>query len=170
MASKAERQDQRILVHQVLSEMPASSRSILVKSHIEGRSLSEIASELGISSNACSAMLYRARRTFRDRYVRSHVLPTDDEQCAAIRALMVDSTLAVGSEYEMVVADHRRECDDCESQYAFLLSPVALPPRPSFRAGLPPLLPVASSASLASVRCVRVAPVPLVLRSAPWQL
>ena len=35
---------------------------------------------------------------------------------------MVDSTLAVGSEYEMVVADHRRECDDCESQYAFLLS------------------------------------------------
>lgn len=122
VASKAERQDQRILVHQVLSEMPASSRSILVKSHIEGRSLSEIASELGISSNACSAMLYRARRTFRDRYVRSHVLPTDDEQCAAIRALMVDSTLAVGSEYEMVVADHRRECDDCESQYAFLLS------------------------------------------------
>ena len=122
VASKAERQDQRILVHQVLSEMPASSRSILVKSHIEGRSLSEIAGELGISSNACSAMLYRARRTFRDRYVRSHVLPTDDEQCAAIRALMVDSALAVGSEYEIVVANHRRECDDCESQYAFLLT------------------------------------------------
>ena len=57
VASKAERQDQRILVHQVLSEMPASSRSILVKSHIEGRSLSEIASELGISLDLSSGQV-----------------------------------------------------------------------------------------------------------------
>ncbi|GMA30097.1 RNA polymerase sigma factor [Litorihabitans aurantiacus] len=120
--SRSERHEQRILVRQVLAAMPASARSILVKSHIEGRSLSEISGELGISSNACSAMLYRARRAFRDRYVRSHVLPTDDERCAAVRALMVDTALSTSSEHEVVVRNHRRSCEDCESQYAFLLT------------------------------------------------
>ncbi|WP_146197175.1 sigma-70 family RNA polymerase sigma factor [Serinibacter arcticus] len=120
--TRSEKHEQRMLVRQVLAELPASARSILVKSHIEGRTLSEISGELGISSNACSAMLYRARRTFRDRYVRSHVLPTADERCAAVRALMVDTTLSPDSEHEVTVRNHRRQCDDCESQYAFLLS------------------------------------------------
>jgi RNA polymerase sigma factor (sigma-70 family) len=120
--TRSERHEQRMLVREVLAGMPTSARSILVKSHIEGRTLSEISGELGISANACSAMLYRARRAFRDRYVRSHVLPTADEQCAAVRALMVDTTLSASSEHEVTVRNHRRTCEDCESQYAFLLS------------------------------------------------
>ena len=120
--TRSERHEQRMLVRQVLAEMPASARSILVKSHIEGRTLSEISGELGISSNACSAMLYRARRTFRDRYVRSHVLPTADEQCAAVRALMVDTALSPDSEHEVTVRNHRNQCEDCEAQFAFLLT------------------------------------------------
>lgn len=120
--SRSERHDQRILVREVLAALPDSARSVLVKSHLEGRSVSEIATQLGISSNAASAMLYRARRAFRDSYVRSHVLATDNEQCAEMRMLMVQAALSPGSEHDIAVTNHRRECDDCENQYAFLLS------------------------------------------------
>lgn len=120
--TRSERTEQRILVREVLAAMPPSARSVLVKNHLEGRSVTEISQDLGISANACSAMLYRARRAFRERYLSSHLLPTRNDDCAAVRALMVAAALEPGGEVAAEVAAHRRECEDCESQYAFLLS------------------------------------------------
>lgn len=120
--TRSERNEQRMLVREVLAGMSPSARSILVKNHIEGRSVTEIASALGVTANACSAMLYRARRNFRERFLRAHLLPTANERCAAMRALMVDAALGTDADYAAAVDEHRRTCEDCDSQYAFLLA------------------------------------------------
>lgn len=77
------------LVRQTLSQLNDQSRHVLVKAHVEGYKPAEIAQHLGLTPNAASAMLYRARKTFRRYYVRAHLTPAIDPECSRVRLAMV---------------------------------------------------------------------------------
>lgn len=59
-----------LAVRQILSEIPARHRSLLVLREIEGRSVAEIAEMLGGSEGAVRKHLWRARKLFRARAER----------------------------------------------------------------------------------------------------
>ncbi|GAA5114471.1 hypothetical protein GCM10023339_20250 [Alloalcanivorax gelatiniphagus] len=53
---------------------------------VEGRPLSEVGQELGITANAAAALAFRAREGLREAYLRLHVDPSTDAACAPWRA------------------------------------------------------------------------------------
>jgi RNA polymerase sigma-70 factor (ECF subfamily) len=58
------------LVDQVLAELPLRQQQVLLEKYRDGRSLKEIARKLGLGIEAASALLYRGRMAFRERFAR----------------------------------------------------------------------------------------------------
>jgi RNA polymerase sigma-70 factor (ECF subfamily) len=59
---------ERDFVIEILDELPAAQRQVLVLQHLEGMSVQEIADIIGRSVGATESLLARARRTFRRMY------------------------------------------------------------------------------------------------------
>ncbi len=63
-----ERAETRDLVHMAVAHLPEQYRTALTRKYVDGESLETLASELGISVDACKSLLARARRAFRDTF------------------------------------------------------------------------------------------------------
>ncbi len=112
------------LVRQTLSRLNDQSRHVLVKAHVEGYKPAEIAQHLGLTPNAASAMLYRARKTFRRYYVRAHLTPAVDPECSRVRLAMaaVEAGEKVDAQALVDIDEHKPKCPECAEQHAILLA------------------------------------------------
>jgi RNA polymerase sigma-70 factor (ECF subfamily) len=63
-----ERAETRDLVHMAVANLPGQYKTALTRKYVDGESLESLASELGISVDACKSLLARARRAFRDTF------------------------------------------------------------------------------------------------------
>lgn len=60
------------VVHEALQGLPARWREVLVLCEVQGKSLAEVGQEMGLESNAVSALLRRARAGLRRAWVAAH--------------------------------------------------------------------------------------------------
>lgn len=67
-----EEQENSSVVQRALEQLPERWREVLILSEVQGKSLAEIGSRLGIESNAVSALLRRARAGMRRSWVSAH--------------------------------------------------------------------------------------------------
>jgi RNA polymerase sigma factor (sigma-70 family) len=90
-----------------LSKIPPQQRQALVLREFEGRSYSEIAEILDVTTSALETLLFRARRSLADEL--QHQLTCTDAQQAISRS--VDDRL--GRKERRRLRDHLVECPDC---------------------------------------------------------
>ncbi len=90
-----------------LSKIPPQQRQAIVLREFEGRSYSEIAEILDVSTSALETLLFRARRSLAEEL--QHQLTCTDAQLAVSRS--VDGRL--GRKERRRLRDHLVECPDC---------------------------------------------------------
>jgi RNA polymerase sigma factor (sigma-70 family) len=90
-----------------LSKIPPQQRQAIVLREFEGRSYSEIAEILGITTSALETLLFRARRSLAEEL--EHQLTCTEAQLAISRS--VDDRL--GRKERRRLRDHLAECPDC---------------------------------------------------------
>ena len=96
-----------------LSKIPPQQRQAIVLREFEGRSYTEIADILGVTTSALETLLFRARRSLAEEL--SHQLTCTEAQHAISRA--ADGRL--GRKEKRRLQEHLHECPDC-SQFARL--------------------------------------------------
>jgi RNA polymerase sigma-70 factor (ECF subfamily) len=107
----------REIFARVVRRLPAQQRVCLVLREVEGLSYREIADRLSVSPGSIESLLFRARRRFRDEYLRLE--GEEPSRCAMTRHLLEvigRSHLSVRS--ERVVAQHLNECVACRRRAA----------------------------------------------------
>jgi len=97
-----------------LSKIPPQQRQAIVLREFEGRSYTEIAEILGVTTGALETLLFRARRSLAEEL--THQLTCTEAQLAISKS--VDGRL--GRKERRRVRDHLTECPDC-AQFARLL-------------------------------------------------
>jgi RNA polymerase sigma factor (sigma-70 family) len=90
-----------------LSKIPPQQRQAIVLREFEGRSYSEIAEILGVTTSALETLLFRARRSLADEL--EHQLTCTEAQLAVSQS--VDGRL--GRKARRRLRDHLAECPDC---------------------------------------------------------
>ena len=90
-----------------LSKIPPQQRQAIVLREFEGRSYSEIAEILGVTTSALETLLFRARRSLAEEL--THQLTCTEAQLAISKS--VDGRL--GRKERRRVRDHLTECPDC---------------------------------------------------------
>jgi RNA polymerase sigma factor (sigma-70 family) len=90
-----------------LSKIPPQQRQAIVLREFEGRSYSEIAEILGVTTSALETLLFRARRSLSEEL--RHQLTCTEAQLAVSRS--VDGRL--GRKERRRLRDHLVECPDC---------------------------------------------------------
>jgi RNA polymerase sigma factor (sigma-70 family) len=73
--------DESRLVAIAFGDLPERWQLVLWHTEVEGEKPAQVASLLGISANAVSALAYRAREGLRERYLQAHLASATDEQC-----------------------------------------------------------------------------------------
>ena len=96
-----------------LSKIPPQQRQAIVLREFEGRSYSEIAEILGVTTSALETLLFRARRSLAEEL--QHQLTCTEAQLAVSQS--VDGRL--GRKERRRLRDHLAECPDC-AQFARL--------------------------------------------------
>jgi RNA polymerase sigma factor (sigma-70 family) len=96
-----------------LSKIPPQQRQAIVLREFEGRSYSEIAEILGVTTSALETLLFRARRSLTEEL--THQLTCTEAQQAVSRA--ADGRL--GRKEKRRLGEHVNECPDC-AQFARL--------------------------------------------------
>jgi RNA polymerase sigma factor (sigma-70 family) len=96
-----------------LSKIPPQQRQAIVLREFEGRSYSEIAEILGVTTSALETLLFRARRSLAEEL--THQVTCTEAQLAISKS--VDGRL--GRKERRRVRDHLTECPDC-AQFARL--------------------------------------------------
>jgi len=96
-----------------LSKIPPQQRQAIVLREFEGRSYTEIAEILGVTTGALETLLFRARRSLAEEL--THQLTCTEAQLAISKS--VDGRL--GRKERRRVRDHLTECPDC-AQFARL--------------------------------------------------
>jgi RNA polymerase sigma factor (sigma-70 family) len=96
-----------------LSKIPPQQRQAIVLREFEGRTYSEIAEILGVTTSALETLLFRARRSLAEEL--EHQLTCTEAQLAVSRS--VDGRL--GRKERRRLRDHLAECPDC-AQFARL--------------------------------------------------
>ena len=113
-----------------LSKIPPQQRQAIVLREFEGRSYTEIAEILGVTTSALETLLFRARRSLADEL--EHQLTCTEAQLAVSRS--VDDRL--GRKERRRLRDHLAECPDCarfarmQKRHSSALRGLALVPIP----------------------------------------
>ena len=95
-----------------LSKIPPQQRQAIVLREFEGRSYSEIAEILGVTTSALETLLFRARRSLAEEL--QHQLTCTEAQLAVSQS--VDGRL--GRKERRRLRDHLAECPDCAGSRA----------------------------------------------------
>ena len=96
---------------EVFRSLPERWREALWYSEVEQLRPRELAPLLGLSPNAASALVGRARRGFRDAWLSSHVTAARSAECMGILRLL-EARRASGAEVRRI-RSHTAECDGC---------------------------------------------------------
>src|SRR3954452_25476604 len=96
-------------LRRALSELPPNQRAALVMRELEGSSYAEIAGVLGVSVSALEALLFRARRSFREQLEEQ----ISCQEAAVAINRQLDGRLSMGE--RRTLRAHLRACKDCHS-------------------------------------------------------
>src|SRR3954464_6829456 len=96
-------------LRRALSELPPNQRAALVMRELEGSSYAEIAGVLGVSVSALEALLFRARRSFREQ-LEEHI---SCQEAALSINRQLDGRLSMGE--RRALRAHLRGCSECHS-------------------------------------------------------
>lgn len=111
--------DERLVLTRALSELPARWRWILWHTEVEGAKPRELTGELGLQSNAVSALRRRARTGLREAWLSAHIGPAADAACRWTRGRLVaftDGTLSASVARRL--GGHVRSCAGCADAHA----------------------------------------------------
>jgi RNA polymerase sigma-70 factor (ECF subfamily) len=107
----------RELFGRVVRRLPVQQRVCLVLREVEGLSYRDIADRLAVSPGSIESLLFRARRRFRDEYLRLE--GEEPSRCAMTRHLLeVIGRSHLGVLSERAVARHLSECAGCRRRAA----------------------------------------------------
>lgn len=112
----------RELFGSVVRRLPTQQRVCLVLREVEGLSYRDIADRLSVSPGSIESLLFRARRRFRDEYLRLE--GEEPSMCATTRHMLeVIGRSRLGLRNERLVDQHLRECAGCRERVAERTTP-----------------------------------------------
>jgi len=114
----------RQLVWDVAKRLPERQRMVLTLRELQGLSYASIARVMGISESAVETLLHRARKRFKEVFLRMDDSATRAIDCATAALLVeADRRRPLRREQRNVVALHIERCESCRERWASL--PVA---------------------------------------------
>ncbi|AHH99640.1 sigma-70 family RNA polymerase sigma factor [Kutzneria albida] len=112
---------ERSLVAKAFSRLPERWRAVLWHTEVEGSSVTEIATLLGLTPNGVSALAYRAREGLRQEYLQAHLTETQSTACRSAVPLLGRWTRGGLNRRETAqVEAHLDSCGRCRGMAAEL--------------------------------------------------
>lgn len=112
---------EREMITWAFSTLPDRWQAVLWHTAVEGHHPRDIASALGMSSNAVSALAYRAREKLRQAYLQAHLQAAPRPECEPHRsALGAYVRNGLGKRERTTVKGHVDHCASCQSLLAEL--------------------------------------------------
>jgi RNA polymerase sigma-70 factor, ECF subfamily len=105
----------RQLVWDVAKRLPERQRMVLTLRELQGMSYATIARVMGITDAAVETLLHRARKRFKEEYLRLESPPEEPARCADLAFMMTRSRLS--SEEKRAALDHLETCPLCREAY-----------------------------------------------------
>ena len=106
----------RQLVWEVAKKLPERQRMVLTLRELQGLSYSSIAHVMGVTDAAVETLLHRARKRFKEEYLRMESPPEERILCADLAFMM--SRGRVSAEERTAAIDHMETCPLCREAYA----------------------------------------------------
>jgi len=108
----------RQLVWDVAKRLPERQRMVLTLRELQGLSYAAIARVMGISESAVETLLHRARKRFKEVFLRMDDSATRSLDCATAALLLeADKRRPLRREQRAMVAAHVERCDTCRERY-----------------------------------------------------
>jgi RNA polymerase sigma-70 factor, ECF subfamily len=108
----------RQLVWDVAKRLPERQRMVLTLRELQGLSYAAIARVMGISESAVETLLHRARKRFKEVFLRMDDSATRVIDCATVAVLMdADRRRPLRREQRGMLLRHIERCDDCRERY-----------------------------------------------------
>lgn len=112
---------EREMITWAFSTLPDRWQAVLWHTAVEGRHPREVASTLGMSSNAVSALAYRAREKLRQAYLQAHLQAAPRPECEPHRSsLGAYVRNGLGKREQTTVRRHLDGCRACQALLAEL--------------------------------------------------
>jgi RNA polymerase sigma-70 factor (ECF subfamily) len=116
----------RQLVWDVAKRLPERQRMVLTLRELQGLSYAAIARVMGISESAVETLLHRARKRFKEIFLRMDDGASRVIDCSAVALLVeADRRRPLRSEQRAMVAAHIERCDACRERWTPLPAAVA---------------------------------------------
>ena len=106
----------RQLVWDVAKKLPERQRMVLTLRELQGLSYASIAHVMGISDAAVETLLHRARKRFKEEYLRMESPPEERARCTELAFMMTRSGLSM-TERRAAIA-HLETCELCMAAYS----------------------------------------------------
>lgn len=105
----------RQLVWEVAKKLPERQRMVLTLRELQGLSYASIARVMGVTDAAVETLLHRARKRFKEEYLRLESPPEERTQCAELAFMMSRGRLS--AEEQRSVIEHLEACPLCRETY-----------------------------------------------------
>ncbi len=105
----------RQLVWEVAKKLPERQRMVLTLRELQGLSYASIARVMGITDAAVETLLHRARKRFKEEYLRLESPPEERTNCAELAFLMSRGKLSAAGQREAI--EHLETCALCRNAY-----------------------------------------------------
>ncbi|MHB8719480.1 MAG: RNA polymerase sigma factor [Candidatus Dormibacteria bacterium] len=105
----------RQLVWEVAKKLPERQRMVLTLRELQGLSYASIARVMGVTEAAVETLLHRARKRFKEEYLRLDSPPEERMACAELAFVMGRGNLS--AEERDAAADHLDGCAGCRDAY-----------------------------------------------------
>ena len=105
----------RALVWEVAKKLPERQRMVLTLRELQGLSYASIAHVMGITDAAVETLLHRARKRFKEEYLRLESPPEEQIVCADLAFMMTRGRLS--PEEKEAAYDHMDSCPTCRDAY-----------------------------------------------------
>jgi len=108
----------RQLVWDVAKRLPERQRMVLTLRELQGLSYASIARVMGVSESAVETLLHRARKRFKEVFLRMDDTATRVIDCATVAVLKeADRRRPLRREQRGLIALHVERCDECRARY-----------------------------------------------------
>ena len=108
----------RQLVWEVAKKLPERQRMVLTLRELQGLSYASIARVMGISDAAVETLLHRARKRFKEEYLRLESPTEEHSDCSTVaNYLEIVGRDRLNAEQRRFVVEHIESCTWCQEQY-----------------------------------------------------
>jgi RNA polymerase sigma-70 factor (ECF subfamily) len=116
----------RQLVWEVAKRLPERQRMVLTLRELQGLSYAAIARVMGISESAVETLLHRARKRFKEVFLRMDDTATRIVDCNTVAILVeADRRRPLRREQRAMVANHIEGCDACRDRWSAVAATAA---------------------------------------------